>query len=312
MLGRWRARLGIGRGRYSVAPGLYKVGTPESLSPILVTANYKLTVDALRSELDGVDAWILVLDTKGVNVWCAAGKGTFSTDELVRQVQSTGLSEIVSHRKLVVPQLGAPGIAAHEVRRICGFKVVYGPVRARDIKAYLEAAMHATDDMRKVTFGLGERVEVIGVELTAVLKWIVPIFAVMVLLAGGESFLDRVRAVVLTASPILVGALAGVVLVPILLPWIPGRAFSFKGAILGAVAVSATLALTPAGHSTAVNIQLFLFGTAVASFLAMQFTGSTTFTSPSGVEWEMRRALPFQVGAAVIASGIAVVRILGG
>ena len=312
MLGRWRARLGIGRGRYSMAPGLYKVGTPESLSPILVTANYKLTVDALRSELDGVDAWILVLDTKGVNVWCAAGKGTFSTDELVRQVQSTGLSEIVSHRKLVVPQLGAPGIAAHEVRRICGFKVVYGPVRARDIKAYLEAAMHATDDMRRVTFGLGERVEVIGVELTAVLKWIVPIVAVMVLLAGGESFLDRVRAVMLTASPILVGVLAGVVLVPILLPWIPGRAFSFKGAILGAVAVGTTLALTPAGHSTAVNIQLFLFGTAVASFLAMQFTGSTTFTSPSGVEWEMRRALPFQVGAAVIASGIAVVRILGG
>jgi acetyl-CoA decarbonylase/synthase complex subunit gamma len=230
MLGRWRARLGIGRGRYSMAPGLYKVGTPESLSPILVTANYKLTVDALRSALDGVDAWILVLDTKGVNVWCAAGKGTFSTDELVRQVQSTGLSEIVSHRKLVVPQLGAPGIAAHEVRRICGFKVVYGPVRARDIKAYLEAAMDATDDMRRVTFGLGERVEVIGVELTAVLKWIVPIFAVMVLLAGGESFLDRVRAVMLTASPILVGVLAGVVLVPILLPWIPGRAFSLKGA----------------------------------------------------------------------------------
>jgi hypothetical protein len=312
MLGRWRARLGIGRGRYSMAPGLYKVGTPESLSPILVTANYKLTVDALRSALDGVDAWILVLDTKGVNVWCAAGKGTFSTDELVRQVQSTGLSEIVSHRKLVVPQLGAPGIAAHEVRRICGFKVVYGPVRARDIKAYLEAAMDATDDMRRVTFCLGERVEVIGVELTAVLKWIVPIFAVMVLLAGGESFLDRVRAVMLTASPILVGVLAGVVLVPILLPWIPGRAFSLKGAILGAVAVGATLALTPAGHSTAVNIQLLLFGTAVASFLAMQFTGSTTFTSPSGVEWEMRRALPFQVGAVVIASGIAVVRILGG
>ena len=248
MLGRWRARLGIGRGRYSMAPGLYKVGTPESLSPILVTANYKLTVDALRSELDGVDAWILVLDTKGVNVWCAAGKGTFSTDELVRQVQSAGLSEIVSHRKLVVPQLGAPGIAAHEVRRICGFKVVYGPVRARDLKAYLEAAMHATDDMRRVTFGLGERVEVIGVDLTAVLKWIVPIFAVMVLLAGGESFLDRVRAVMFTASPILVGVLAGVVLVPILLPWIPGRAFRSRGQSWG-LSPSAPLWLRREGDS---------------------------------------------------------------
>jgi len=311
-LGGWRVRWGIGRSRYRVAPGLYRVGTPDPLSPVLVTANYKLSFDALRSELQGVDTWILVLDTKGVNVWCAAGKGTFGTVELVRQVETAGLSEVVSHRKLVVPQLGAPGVAAHEVRRICGFKVVYGPAHARDIKAFLEATMHATNDMRRVTFGLGERVEVIGVELAAVLKWIVLIVAVMVLLAGGESIVDRVRTVMLTASPILVGVLAGVVLVPILLPWIPGRAFSLKGAILGAVAVGTTLALTPGGHSTAVNIQLFLSGTAAASFLAMQFTGSTTFTSPSGVEWEMRRALPFQVGAVVIASAIAVVRVFGG
>ena len=311
-IGRRRARWAIGRSRYRVPPGLYRVGAPEPSSPVLVTANYKLTFDALRVELKEVDAWILVLDTKGVNVWCAAGKGTFGTDELVRQVQGTGLSEIVSHRKLVVPQLGAPGVAAHEVRRLCGFKVVYGPVRARDIKSFLEAKMQATDDMRRVTFSLSERVEVIGVELTAVLKWIIPIVAVMVLLPGGESIVDRVRAVMLTASPILMGVLAGVVLVPILLPWIPGRAFSLKGAILGATVVGATLALTPGVHSVAANIQVFLLGTAAASFLAMQFTGATTFTSPSGVEWEMRRALPLQIGAAVIAGGIAVVRIFGG
>ena len=311
-LGRMRMRWAIGRNRYRVQPGLYKVGAPDPSSPVLVTANYKLSFNALRVELEGVDAWILVLDTSGVNVWCAAGKGTFSTDELVRQVQSIGLSEIVSHRKLVVPQLGAPGIAAHEVRLICGFKVVYGPVRTRDIPAFLEAGMRATEEMRRVTFNLGERLEVVGVEIVWVFKWIIPIVAAMVLLADGESIVDRVGAAMLTASPVLAGVLAGVVLVPILLPWIPGRAFSFKGAILGAVAVGATLALTPAGHSTAVNIQLFLFGTAVASFLAMQFTGSTTFTSPSGVEWEMRRALPFQIGAAVIASSIAVARIFGG
>jgi len=310
--GRWRVRWAIGRSRYRVPPGLYKVGAPEPSSPVLVSANYKLSFDALRSELQGIDAWILVLDTMGVNVWCAAGKGTFGTDELVRQVEVTGLAEVVSHRKLVVPQLGAPGIAAHEVKRICGFKVVYGPVRASDIPAFIESGMRATDEMRRVTFTLGERVEMVGVEVVGALKWIVPIVVIMVLLAGGGSVLDRVNAGLLTALPILAGLLAGVVLVPALLPWIPGRAFSLKGAIVGAVSVGAALALTPGAHSASVSVQLFLVGTAVASFFAMQFTGATTFTSPSGVGWEMRRALPLQIGAVVIAGGIAVVRLFGG
>jgi len=75
VLGGWRVRWGIGRMRYHVTPGLYRIGTPDADSPVLVTANYKLTVDALRRRLTGLDLWILVLDTKGVNVWCAAAKG---------------------------------------------------------------------------------------------------------------------------------------------------------------------------------------------------------------------------------------------
>ncbi len=278
----------------------------------MVTANYKLSFDVLRSELEGVDAWILVLDTNGVNVWCAAGKGTFGTEELVRRVQTTGLSDVVSHRKLVVPQLGATGVAAHEVRHLCGFKVVYGPVRARDLKAFLDAGMNATDQMRRVTFTVGERLALIGVELVSVLKWIVPIVVVMMLFAGGESISDRASAVLPTALPILAGVLAGVVLVPILLPWIPGRAFSLKGAIVGTFVVGTTLALMPGVHSAAGAITLFLLGTTAASFLAMQFTGSTTFTSPSGVEWEMRRALPIQVSAVILAIATGFADWLGG
>lgn len=311
-LGRWSVRFGLGRGRYRVAPGLYAVGTPDSASPVLVTANYKLSFDVLRSELQGVDAWILVLDTDGVNVWCAAGKGTFGTEELVRRVQTTGLSNFVSHRKLVVPQLGATGVAAHEVLQLCGFRVVYGPVRARDIKVFLAARMKATERMRRVTFTLGERLAVTGVELVSVLKWIVPILVVMTLFAEGELFPDRVRAVMTTAVPILAGVFVGVVLVPILLPWIPGRAFSLKGAILGALVVGTTLALMRGSQTAAGAITLFLSGTTAASFLAMQFTGSTTFTSPSGVEWEMRRALPIQISAVLLAIVVGIADWLGG
>jgi CO dehydrogenase/acetyl-CoA synthase gamma subunit (corrinoid Fe-S protein) len=112
-LGSLAARWAIGRMDYRVAPGLYAVGNPGPDSAVLVSANYKMSFDRLRSALDGRDAWLLVLDTKGINVWCAAGKGTFGTDEVVRRVQATGLDRVVTHRTLILPQLGAPGVAAH-------------------------------------------------------------------------------------------------------------------------------------------------------------------------------------------------------
>ena len=115
-LGSAAARWGIGRMHYVVAPGLYRVGEPGPDAPVLVTANYKMSFDRLRCELGGLDAWILVLDTKGINVWCAAGKGTFGTDELVGRIAAVHLQERVSHRTLILPQLGAVGVAARVLR----------------------------------------------------------------------------------------------------------------------------------------------------------------------------------------------------
>jgi len=68
-----------------VAPrgtGLYAIGNPVPDAPVFVSANYTLSFDALRSALDGIDVLSWFIDTKGINVWCAAGKGTFGTDEL--------------------------------------------------------------------------------------------------------------------------------------------------------------------------------------------------------------------------------------
>src|SRR5512133_152406 len=182
VLGGWKARWGIGRMHYKISPGLYRVGQPNADSPVLVTANYKLTVDKVRKELGGLDVWLLVLDTKGVNVWCAAGKGTFGTDELVRRAQAVNLKDIVKHRNLVLPQLGATGVAAHEVKRATGFSVHYGPVRAQDIKAYLAAGMKATPAMRRVTFNWKERIVLTPVEIVGGMKWALVAVAVLTIL----------------------------------------------------------------------------------------------------------------------------------
>ena len=81
-------------------------------SPVLVSANYKLSFDCLRSELTGFNAWMLVLDTRGVNVWCSAGKGTFGTNEIVGRVQGEPLG-----RDRLPPDACCP--PAWRTRRCC-------------------------------------------------------------------------------------------------------------------------------------------------------------------------------------------------
>ena len=90
-----KSRTGAFRMNYAVTPGLYAVGDPTKDSDVFVTANYKLTFDILRRELKGMNAWILVLDTKSINVWCAAGKGTFGTDELIKRIAEAKLETVV-------------------------------------------------------------------------------------------------------------------------------------------------------------------------------------------------------------------------
>jgi hypothetical protein len=171
VLGSWAARWGVNRMNYAVPPGLYCVGDADENSPVIVSANYKMSFDVLRKNLAGLTAWILVIDTVGINVWCAAGKGTFGTDEIVGRLATVNLAKVVSHRTLIVPQLGAPGVAAHEVSRQFGFRVVYGPVRASDLPAFLAAGLQAAPAMRRVNFTFWDRLILTPIELVGVIKF---------------------------------------------------------------------------------------------------------------------------------------------
>ncbi|HEX7540917.1 MAG TPA: mercury methylation corrinoid protein HgcA, partial [Anaerolineales bacterium] len=215
------ARVGVKRGEHRVEPGLYALGNPTPDSPVFVTANYTLSFDALRSSLKGIDGYILVLDTKGINVWCAAGKGTFGTNEIVLRVMVTRLGEVVHHRKLILPQLGAPGVAAHEVKKRTGFRVEYGPVRAVDLSEYLKTHT-ATPEMQRVEFPLRDRLVLIPVDIVQTFLPTLLAAVVLYFLGGWVSSLAAGTAV-----------FAGIVLFPILLPWLPTHNFSTKGFILG-------------------------------------------------------------------------------
>ena len=283
--GSWMVRWGFGRDRYRVSPGLYAVGSPDVGSPVLVSANYKLSFDYLRRELGGLDVWILVLDTKGINVWCAAGKGTFGTAEIARRIELTGLNGRVSHRTLIVPQLGAPGVAAHTVKKQTGFNVVYGHVRAHDIKPFLAGQMKATPEMRRVRFTLAARLAVVPSELITALKYSLIPFAVLALwhlFAGGLS----ARQLFWDWIPYLGALLVGTVVVPALLPWLPFRSFALKGWLAGVLWASGISALQGASLAHLAGNLLLL--PALSAYMALNFTGSTTFTSQSGVNKEIR------------------------
>jgi hypothetical protein len=298
-LGGWKVRWGIGRYSYLVEPGIYAVGEPDENSHVLVTANYKLTLDALRKELSGLSLWILVIDTKGINVWCAAGKGTFGNYELLKVINKVKLKEIVSHNRLILPQLGAPGIAAHIIKK-AGFEVVYGPVRAEDIKSYIANGLVKTRAMREMNFGFKDRLVLAPMEFIPDIKYALPFLAVLLVFNMGNVGLTLVNYI-----PLFISLLIGSVAVPLLLPYIPFRAFSLKGAALGAVWSLVFLRFSGAflvQDSWMVKAALVFFMMFISSYTALQFTGSSTYTSLSGTTKETVRSMV--VGAVLCAAGV--------
>lgn len=303
-LGGWKARWGIGRLSYIVPPGLYAIGVPKHDSPVLVTSNYKMSYDLVRQTMKNHSVWLLVLETYGINVWCAAGKGTFGTGELVRRIAQSGLEKVVSHRTLLLPIMAAAGVKAIEVKKRTGFEVGFATLRIQDLPQYLENGMRATDRMRELSFTCLERLVLVPMELVIGFKSVlfvgVPLAVFYGFVSGNFSLIRFLTSLALYC----VAVLCGTVITPLLLPFLPGRMFAVKGALAGLV-VSGTFAVL-IGSLSWLEICALGFGMAsVSAFYAMNFTGSTPYTSPSGVRREMGLALPVMA-----ASFLAVIAIL--
>ena len=291
-LGACKVRLGFGRMSYSVLPGLYGIGNPDENSLIFVSSNYKLTFDKLRKELTGLNCFLLILDTEGINVWCAANKKTFGTSELINRIEQTRLVEVVKGRSLILPQLGAPGIDSNEVTKQTGFAVDFGPIRAKDIKKYLENDCHATKEMRTVNFNFLDRLVLTPVELMSALKTALFILGLVFVL---NLFIPRTFD--LTDFIIfLTTIITGTVIVPSLLPVIPSKFFAVKGWLVGLIITS--LLLYHFGYfekQILLSVGYLFSMPAIAAYLALTFTGSTTFTSQSSVTKEVKLLLPFMI-----------------
>lgn len=301
-----KVRWGIGRSSYIVPAGLYAIGSPGPDSHVIVTANYKMSYDLVRSHLKGRNVWLLVLETFGINVWCAAGKGTFGSRELIDRINESGLSRLLKHRTLLLPILGAPGVAAHLVTKATGFNVRYAAIRVTDLAEFLDNGLITTPKMKELSFTLWERLVLVPVELVQSLKYILPIVALSLLIFG---VFDAFSIGIVLSTSLLMSLLIGTVFIPLALPWLPGTSFAWKGAFVGGLWNGFYLLWQGEQIGLSAKLGIFLFATVVSSFYALNFTGSTPFTSLSGVRKEMRVAIPALLAAvfsALICGGWAI------
>ncbi|OGN89349.1 MAG: acetyl-CoA synthase subunit gamma, partial [Chloroflexi bacterium RBG_13_46_14] len=212
----------------------------------------------------------------------------------------------ISHRQVIIPQLGAPGVSAHELKRRTHFNVIYGPVHARDIPEFLDVGMKATPEMRVVNFGIGDRLVLAPMEIIMWGRYGLGIALALFFLTGFSRAGYALPGMAGGRETLLfvIVFIAGSTLVPLLLPWLPGRALSVKGMMLGffcAVALALAGFIPTAGTAGILGTAAWvLMMPAVTSFLAMNFTGATTYTSLSGVKKEMRFAIPLQIVAGAI------------
>jgi hypothetical protein len=218
---------------------------------------------------------------------------------------------VVGHRDLVLPQLGAAGVSAHEVHRRSGFTVKYGPVRASDLTEFMKTG-RATANMRRVRFGLADRLVLVPVELVHVILPCLMAAVVLYFLAGP-----------LAAWSAVVSLVAGAVLFPALMPVLPTPNFSTKGYVLGLVAALPFAAAAFTGHANGPAWErlgwplVYLLGVPqVVAFLALNFTGSSTFTSRTGVKREIAAYFPPMVWtfgvAVVLLLALSAARFFGG
>lgn len=272
-----------------IQPGLYKVGNPGPESIVIVTANYELTYYTVMRTLakDSIDAWVLVCDTAGINVWCAARGIHFDSDDVIHMIRLTGLHDVVNHREMILPQLAAAGMNPTMIRERTGFRVRYGPVRIQDLAKWmkLERPRPKPKEMATVTFNLRERMEMTVAHipfLFAALLWIPIATLVTGLLAINVILFLALPSIFTFAVPIslsIVAILLQFVLalfgnaftLGLIFPILPSKGNSFLRRGVGLAGITLPLAAV-------IMILLAVPWTVFVSWLTVQFILSITLT----------------------------------
>ena len=139
--------------------GLIKLGNPNAGSPVFLTCNYHLTVARVKQALQHIDCYLLIANSHGRNVWCGSTGGHLNNHHVISVLKTSGIEALINHKKLIVPQLAATGIEAIVIHKKTGWRIIWGPVYAKDIPYFLRNKQQKTEEMRKVKFDFVQRIE---------------------------------------------------------------------------------------------------------------------------------------------------------
>jgi ferredoxin len=139
--------------------GMIKIGNPSRTSPVFLTCNYHLTVERLKKALHGFDCYILIANSNGHNVWCGATGGHFTNHDVISVLKTSGIEKLVVRKDVILPQLAATGIETKYIEKKTGWRAIWGPVYAKDIRMFIENNLKKTIQMREVKFSVIQRME---------------------------------------------------------------------------------------------------------------------------------------------------------
>jgi len=122
-----------------VTPGIYEINEPGSDDQLLITTNFSITYFSVANEVEasGRPAWLLIADSEGLSVLTGWAAGKFDADKIATTVKTSGISEKVGHKKLVIP--GAVSVLSGELEdELDGWQIIVGPREAVDIPAFMK------------------------------------------------------------------------------------------------------------------------------------------------------------------------------
>ncbi|MFX1258325.1 MAG: hypothetical protein ACFFAN_10720, partial [Promethearchaeota archaeon] len=279
--------------RVPIEPGIYQSGKPTKTSPIIVTANYEYTYIKVMRDLKGIDAWVLCVDSNGINVWCAARGNDFGNEQLLEAVEATGIQRFIEKRTLILPQLSAGGVAVPQLPKKSKkfpFNIIFGPIWSKDLKQFLqERPIRKSDTMKLAKFSTTHRFRA-GITHTTFLFrkiFLLPIVGLMILfliLSTSLNWFNKISWIGELCLWIVITNFLIAFLFPISKFT---RKFIFKGIFFGLINIIVLGGLTWILHQSILYILLNLcFFFWIAFFSTMSFSGYTMSTNPREIQAE--------------------------
>ena len=139
--------------------GVRAIGNPNEYSPVFLSGNYTLTVHRLMKCLRPYDCYLIVANSKGSNVWCAAGMNEFNEFDIIDAINVSHLKGKVKGRRIIAPPYAAPGVDVKVIEEQTSFKLEWGPTHLDDLPDYIDKNYRRTSEMTLAQFGFLDRME---------------------------------------------------------------------------------------------------------------------------------------------------------